>query len=176
MKITLILVTFLICSTSRGQIPEKISKKMGPFPVLFLDSVETKMSILEEVNPMNISNIEILIPKTAKRSLGERGGDGAIYVTTVKFAKLNYWKFLSDNSNEYLKRIPNPDSDTSAIYILNDSVLTKNPSGSLFLLNKRNFKRLNILDQPELEEKYGVADKQFGVIIKSKKVKRGKNS
>ena len=139
---------------------------MGPFPLLFLDSVEVKMSTLEKVNPMDISTVRILVPKKAKRTLGERGCDGAIYVTTVQFAKWNYWKFLSSKSTEYLKRVPNPDLDTSIVYILNDTVLSKNPSGSLFYLNKRNFKKLFILNQPGLKEKYGIADKQFGVIIK----------
>lgn len=41
MKFTFIAFTFLISVTSSGQVPEEISRKMGPFPLLFLDSVET---------------------------------------------------------------------------------------------------------------------------------------
>ncbi len=172
MKLILIAFALLIYNVPLCQISEKVSNQMGLFPLLFIDSVESGMRDLEKIDPMDISNILILVPKTAKKTLGKRGSDGAIYVTTIPFAKLNYWKFLSAKSQDYLEKVPKPDSDTNIVYILNDTVLTQNPAGSLYLINKRNFRSLSIIPQPILENRYGIINKQFGVLIKAKKKKK----
>ena len=71
---------------------------MGSNPILFLDSAETNMNTLQTLNPFDISNITILKPKKAKKTLGEKGVDGAIYVTTVKTAKNIYWNYPQEKA------------------------------------------------------------------------------
>ena len=82
------IMLLLLTATSFGQLPKKAMKKMGQNPIVFLDSMETEMSALKTLNPFDILNIGIVKPKKAKKLLGDKGVDGAIYVTTVKETKL----------------------------------------------------------------------------------------
>ena len=147
-------------------------KILGPDPLLFVDSVEWDMSQIHKIDPVNVSNIEILKPKTARKIFGIRGKDGVVNITTMEFARFNYWRFFTSKSKDYLQAVPTPQSDTSVVYILNDSILTKNPGGSLYFVNKKNFRKLFILTQPELSDKYGIKDKRLGVLVKIKKRKK----
>jgi hypothetical protein len=82
------IIFLLLTVTSFGQLPKKAMKKMGQNPIVFLDSVETDMTALQTLNPFDISNISIVKPKKAKKLLGNKGADGAIYVTTIRAAKV----------------------------------------------------------------------------------------
>jgi hypothetical protein len=163
----------LLTVTSFGQLPKKSMKKMGQNPIVFLDSVESEMNYLQSVNPFDISNICIVKPKKAKLYLGDKGVDGAIYVTTVKASKTIYWNFLSSKSDEYGRLFNSPQADTSAQYILNGEALSDRATpGKLFLINDKNFKTINIIDKED--GKYlmdNVVPKRYLVIITAKRPK-----
>jgi len=148
-------------------------KKMGQNPIVFLDSVECEISYLLTLNPFDISNISIVKPKKAKTLLSDKGVDGAIYVTTVKAAKTIYWKYLSSKSDEYRCIFTSPQADTTAQYILNGEALSDSAApGSLFLINNKNFKTINVIDKQE--GKYlmdNVVPKRYIVIITAKRPK-----
>jgi len=148
-------------------------KKMGQNPIVFLDSVETEMNSLQTLNPFDISNISIVKPKKAKKLLGDKGLDGAIYVTTVKAAKVIYWNYLSSKSNEYGRLFNSPQADTTAQYILNGEALSDSASsGSLFLINDKNFKTINVIDKED--GKYlmdNVIPKRYIIVITAKRPK-----
>ena len=146
-------------------------KKMGQNPILFLDSVETEMSALQALNPFDISNICIVKPKKAKKPLGDKGIDGAIYVTTVKAAKVIYWNYFRTKSDEYKQLLNSPQADTVVQYILNGEALSDSAApGSLILITDKNFKSLNILDKEKLLSD-NVIPKRYVIAIKAKRPK-----
>jgi hypothetical protein len=165
------IIFLLLTVTSFGQLPKKAMKKMGQNPIVFLDSAETDMSAIQTLNPFDISNISIVKPKKAKKLLSDKGVDGAIYVTTVRAAKVIYWKYLSSKSDEYGRLFNSPQADTTAQYVLNGQTLTDSAApGSLFLLNDKNFKTINVIDKED--GKYlmdNVLPKRYIVIITAKR-------
>ncbi len=140
---------------------------------MFLDSIESEINILQTLNPFDISNISIVMPKKAKKLLGDKGVDGAIYVTTVKAAKTIYWNYLSLKSDEYGRIFNSPQADSIAQYVLNGEVLSDSAApGSLFLINDKNFKTINVIDKQD--GKYlmdNVVPKRYIVIITAKRPK-----
>jgi len=172
MRTTLtIIILLLLTGISFGQLPKKKMKKMGQNPVLFLDSIETNMSSLQTLNPFDISNISIVKPKKAKKLIGDKGTDGAIYVTTVKAAKVIYWSFFRAKSEEYRQLISSPQADTIVQYVLNGQTLTDSAApGSLFLINDRNFKSLQVVDKEKLLSN-DVIPKRYVVSIKARRPK-----
>ncbi|HEY6503393.1 MAG TPA: hypothetical protein VIZ28_05405 [Chitinophagaceae bacterium] len=157
--------------TSFGQLPKKTMKKMGQNPVLFLDSTETDMAALQKLNPFDISNISIVKPKKAKRLLGDKGSDGAIYVTTVKEAKKIYWAFFSTKSDHYKKLLDSPQADSIVQYVLNGQTLSDSAApGSLFLVTDKNFKSLAIMDKEKILSD-DIEPKRYVVAITSKRLK-----
>lgn len=156
---------------SFGQLPKKAMNKMGQNPALFVDSVEADMSSLQALNPFDISNISIVQPKKAKQLIGAKGAEGAIYVTTVKFAKQIYWFFLRTKSDEYKQLINSPQADTIVQYVLNTQPLSDSAApGNLFLITDKNFKSIDIIDKEKLSSDY-VIPKRYVVAIKTKRPK-----
>jgi hypothetical protein len=105
--------------------------------------------------------------------LGNKGVDGAIYVTTVKAAKVIYWNYFISKSDEYKQLFNSSQADTTAQYVLNGEALTDNAAkGSLFLIIDKNFKTLNIIDKAD--GKYlmdNVNPKRYIVVITTKRPK-----
>jgi hypothetical protein len=172
MKDSLIIFMFLMFATAAaGQIPEKVSKKMGPNPIVFLDSAEIDLEKLNSVKPFHISNIQMLVPKKAKKIIGNKGSDGAIFVTTVKAAKLRNWSYLRAKSSEFAKLILSPSGDTSVDYILNGTPLSDTTAPErLFLVNDKNFRKISIIDKEELTSG-NVGEKRYVVSITAKRSK-----
>jgi hypothetical protein len=167
---TFIIFIFLTAS-SVGQLPKNAMKKMGEYPILFLDSVETEMSVLQVLNPFDISNISVVKPKKAKKLLGAKGTDGAIYVTTVKAAKIIYWNYFRTKSYEYRQLLNTPQADTIIQYILNGEPLPDNAAPrSLFLITDKNLESLDVIDKEKLLSD-NVIPKRYLVSIRAKRPK-----
>jgi len=160
-----------VAQSSNGQLPEKMAKKMGPNPVLFRDSVEITIDTLKAISPFDVADISIVIPKKAKKFLGDKGADGAVYVTTIKAAKLRNWNYLNSKSDKYNKAITSPDADTLCQYVLNKRSLTeKEAPGTIFLIRDKNFKRLNFIVNGVVSED-SAHTKQFQVYLFAKRPK-----
>jgi hypothetical protein len=146
---------------------------MGPNPILFIDSTEVDINAFQALNPFEISNIAIVKPKKAKKLLGDKGVDGAVYVTTIKSAKETYWNFLSVKSEKYKQLIQTPTADTAVQYILNGEALSNSSAvGTLFLLTDKNFKSLDIIDKEDGKFLMdNVYPKRYIVIITAKRFK-----
>lgn len=172
MRIPLTLLTLvLLTSAAFGQIPKRALKKMGMFPIFFLDSMEIGRSELEKLDPFDISNITIVTPKKAKKLLDDKGADGAVYITTVKFARFTYWNYFRTRSVEYKQLFPTRQADTLVEYVLNGQVLSDAVApGSLFLISNKNLKKINILAK-EKSPGDTFTHKQYVVAITAKRPK-----
>ena len=143
------------------------------FPILFLHSAETNMAELRGLDPFNISNITILTPKKAKKLLGDKGYDGAVYVTTIKAAKLRNWIFFKEKSGKYNQLLNSPQADTIVQYVLNGHPLTDSTvPGKLFVIDNKNFKWLHVVDK-ENEKTFYVTTKWYIILIKATHPNKG---
>lgn len=165
------IILFLLTVSSFGQLPKKAMKKMGQNPILFLDSVETDISEMQTLNPYDISNINIVKPKKAKKLLGDKGIGGAIYITTVQAAKNIYWNYFRTKSEEFKRLINSPQADTVVQYILNGKILSDSAApGTLFLITDKNFKSLEVLDKEKILSD-NVIPKRYVIAINAKRPK-----
>jgi len=62
-------------------------------------------------------------------------------------------------------------SDTAFKYIINNKIQEGNYEGNLSAITNELFDSLEILTKEELSSKYNITDKQFGILIHSKKPK-----
>ena len=136
-------------------------------PVFFIDSVNVTRIELQKYKPDEIAFVNVYKDSNAIKLVGEQGKFGAVYFETKKFVRNKYWDFLKSKSTEYLKIVPTPESDSSVIYILNDSILGKNSEASLADINDETFIELKVIDKKTLRKTYKVFDKTFGIFIKT---------
>jgi hypothetical protein len=154
-----------------GQLPKNALEKMGKNPVLFIDSVESDISLIQKPGLFDISNIDIVKPKKAKKLIGDKGLDGAIYITTVKGAKEINWKFFKTKSNDYGSLIKSPQADSIVQYILNGHLLPDSAAPTtLFHVNDKNFISLVIFDKEKILSG-NVKPKRYVVLITAKRSK-----
>ena len=165
---------FLIsCSTRKATGGLNDLNKLGQNPLWFVDSSQTHFDTVKTINPKDISNISVLLPKKAKKKLGDNAIDGAVYVTTVKAAKLKNWNFFSDNSNEYKQAIKNYQGDTSVLYILNGQALSDSAIGTLYLVDTKNLRQLHFFTIDSLNKIHSgsIFKKQYALYIEAKRPK-----
>ncbi|MFP2996811.1 hypothetical protein ABN763_12915 [Spongiivirga sp. MCCC 1A20706] len=168
----LIVLAFILSSIYlQGQSPKRVLKKIGDNPIYFIDSINVSGEELKKYNPNQIASVTVFKGKEAIELLGENGKDGAIYIETVNFSRLRYWKFFSSKSSSYSELVPSFDSDSNIQYILNDRVLTDNFEGDLATINDDIFKDIKIIDKKTLQKEYEIHDKDYGVVILSNKPK-----
>ena len=72
MKFPLSLPFSWLPETHLAQIAESISKRLGADPLIFIDSIESNMDALRQVNAMDISKITVLGKKQPKNDWAEK--------------------------------------------------------------------------------------------------------
>lgn len=166
---TILLYAFFTAWTciAVAQAADSTSGQMGEHPLLFVDSVQTDMSVIRKLDPSNIARIDVLNPKEASVVLGDRGKDGALYIITVPFAKKQYWNLFCTHSKKYRQVVPTPESDSTIQYILNGKPLSDKPASDLALLNDQVLEKLKVISKAKLARTYHVTGKAYGVEIKA---------
>ncbi|WP_316812899.1 hypothetical protein [Pedobacter heparinus] len=168
MKLTAFILFNFITLISFAQSPERVLKKLGSNPVFFMDSVNVLQSDLQQYRPEEIASVTVFKDKEAIDILGEEGKDGVVYIETIPFAKKRYWKYFKTKSKSYGELLPNFDSDSTILYIINKRVLSeKGYEGTLAAINDKVFKEIMIVDKATLEKQYGITNKLYGVVIVS---------
>jgi hypothetical protein len=152
-------------------------KKLFDDPIFFIDSLNVTRIELQQYQPTDIAVVTVYKDSNAIKLVGQQGKNGVVYVETKKFAKSKYWNFFRQKSAEYLNLVPNSKSDSSVVYILNDKVLTTNFEGDLSTIDDKTFINLKIIDKQKLLADFGIADKQYGILIKANiKIKTEKSN
>ncbi len=165
--------SLLSCSTRKASSGLSDLNKLGVNPIWFIDSTEVRYDTVKTINPTDISNISVLLPKKAKRELGDRAINGAVYVTTVKAAKLKYWSFFSSKSNEYKQAVKDYLADSSVVYVLNGQTLSDSAIGTLYLVDKKNIQQLQFVSVDSLQTMQSASKfkKQYALYIQAKRPK-----
>ncbi|MGY4385446.1 hypothetical protein ACVWYN_002486 [Pedobacter sp. UYP24] len=165
---SLITLISILAITASAQSPKKVLKKLGGEPICFVDSVNVDHEGLQQYDIKGIASINILGKKEAIALAGEPGKDGVIFFETIPFARKRFERYFKSKSPEYEKLITNLAGDTASVqYILNDKVLTSSYEGDLATIDDKVFKAITLLTKADLNSKYGITNKEYGVLIKS---------
>jgi hypothetical protein len=136
-------------------------------PIFFLDSVNVSRFDIQKLDPKSVSFINVYKDSHAIKLMGPFGKDGVIYITTKKYAMEKYWQFLSSRSQEYLKVVPSPGSDSDIVYIINNKVFKKDTESNLFSIDAATFIDLKVISQKELHKQFKVKGKKAGIVIRT---------
>ncbi|HMC85120.1 MAG TPA: hypothetical protein VKI61_06320 [Chitinophagaceae bacterium] len=138
-------------------------------PMYFIDSIRTNKAFLEEAyQPSEIAFVSIYKDSNAIKIAGKEAKNGVVYVITKSFARHHLWNYFKSKSLDYLKEVPDLDTESKIVYILNGNALGSNYEGQLFDINDSNFLELTIIDKKQLKADYNISDKKLGVVIKVK--------
>ena len=167
MNLKLSLSCLLISAITFAQSPNRVLKKIGDKPIVFMDSIIVDYSQIAKFEADEIASFTVFKGKEAIDLRGKEGKDGVIYIETKKFAKIRYWNYFKSKSPEYFNILPDLEKENSVQYVLNDKILTDNFEGNLASINDQIFKGITIISKDELVKKYNIENRDFGVLIKS---------
>ena len=139
------------------------AKRVIHQPLYFVDSILITPAELDKFNPSDIAAIDVYKDSSAFKLVGYRGENGLIYIETKKFARKKYWSFFASKSDAYLKWVPNAESDSAVVYILNNKVLKTSFENELSKIDDLTFVSLIVVDAEVLKRDYNVTDKK-GII------------
>jgi hypothetical protein len=92
------------------------------------------------------------------------------HITTRTAICNAYWTFFKSKSAQYAKLVPTIQEIYKVQYIINGTVLTSSFDATLAKVNDSNLESIAVVDNATLNKDYSIADKPYGVIIKTKKV------
>ena len=144
------------------------ANKLGSNPLKILDSVIISNEVFGHLAAYNIASLTILTDTDATNKYGDAAKDGAVIITTKAFAKKHYIAYFRKVSAQYNSIYTTAKSDSSFQYIINDKIKTPKDEGDLSLINDEIFISLEILSAGDLKSKYGIDNKQYGILIHCK--------
>ncbi|MBC9934992.1 hypothetical protein [Chitinophaga qingshengii] len=136
-----------------------------PPPDYFVDSILRKNTDLQDIDPNTVAHITVRKPTTP-----DAHPNGVVYIETKPFVRNRYWLIFSQDA-AYRKLVPSPGEDNDIVYVVDGKVVTKDPEGSLAVVNANTFEGLTILNRKTLEQQYGVKGRKHGVLVKLKNIK-----
>lgn len=134
-------------------------------PVYFIDSVRVTGTDLNKLNSNDVATVSVYKGANAIIKYGREAKYGLIYIETKKFDIYRFQNYFKSKSATYADLISRSANTQKIQYILNKKVLTNNYEGNLAGINDKIFKGLKIIDKRELVKQYGIANKDYGVII-----------
>jgi hypothetical protein len=173
MKILLLICTLFVSTlTVFGQDdPKTAAGKLGPNPIFIIDSQKVSQSDLSKYNADSIATVVMLYDTSATKLYGDSAKDGVVIIETRSFARQMFISFFRKSSKSYDSLYRVVGNDTSFAYIINDKVQKGNYEGNLSAINDELFGGLEILTKEQLYDKYNISNKQFGIVVHSKKPK-----
>lgn len=173
MKLLIIIpALFILSLTAFAQdSPKSAMSKLGPNPMFIVDSQKISQSDLAKLNSDSVAGVNVLYDTSAVKLFGDSAKDGVVIIETRAFARRIFISFFRTHSHSYDSLYTTIGNDTSFAYIINDKIQKGNYEGNLSLINEELFIGLEILSKDELITKYNINNKQFGILVKSKKPK-----
>lgn len=172
MKSIITLFCISIFTFNFAQTPKEETSKLGNNPIFFIDSVKVNGNELQNYDPQEIASVTIYRDEDALNLFPEDGKDGVVYIQTKKFSKKRFQNYFKTKSSEYKKLITKEGDDNKLQYVLNGKILTENFEGELASINDKVFKSLKVIHKNELQKKFKIEDKEYGVIITADEFKK----
>lgn len=167
MKSVVTLFFLFILSLNFAQNSTEELNKIGRNPIILIDSVRINNDEIQNYDPKEIAILSQYTGNQALELFPEGGNDGVIYIETKKFSKKRFENYFKTKSKEYRNLLSRGIDDTKIQYILNNKVLTTDFEGDLASINDNFFKSLKVIDRKELQKKFNLKDKDYGIIITS---------
>ena len=169
-KVLLCLMVLISACKVSPPPPDQAVGKLGPNPYIEVDgSALASPSELQNYNEHDIASAETLYGGQAVEVFGEKARDGAVIFHTKQFSRAKYHALFSSVSYEFSRIFDEGEySEEDIQYILNERVLEKDFEGDLAAIDKKSLKKITVINQEKLQNKYGVSDKKVGVLIKAK--------
>ncbi|WP_157887043.1 hypothetical protein [Hymenobacter sp. PAMC 26628] len=156
------------CYKTSKEDEKYISSILTSDPIYFVDSIKIMKAELAKYEPSQIAILTVYKDKSATDILGGEGVNGLIYIETKEFARKRYWRFFKSKSRKYFNIVPQPGLENDIIYILNGKVLQENFEGDLSAIDDTNFVEISILNKQNLINNLSIANKRWGISIRSK--------
>jgi hypothetical protein len=144
-------------------------KKLGPDPLIIIDSIRVLRSDLANYDAKTIASVTILNDSTKYESFGDDAKDGVMIFRTKVFAKRQYIRLFRKFSAKFDSLYLAMGSDTSFQYIINDKTRTKEVEGYLAPIDESNIISLTVITSEDLKRDYQISDRSYGILIKSEK-------
>jgi hypothetical protein len=148
--------------------PINAIQKLGPNPYYVLDSTRIQQTDLGNIDPNQITSLTILTDTSAIKLFGIEANDGAVIIETKDFARKKFTKFFRQVSSQYDSIYTLMGDDNTFQYIINDNEKSDNYEGDLSLIDEEMLIDIKIIISDQLFSIYGISDKKYGIIIKSK--------
>ncbi|HEU5053160.1 MAG TPA: hypothetical protein VFT78_08605 [Hanamia sp.] len=133
-----------------------------------LDS-NIRLAFIENAyKPSEIAFVSVYKGDDAIAVAGKEAKNGAIYITTKAFARNSYWNYFTSKSLDYKNTVPDLQTESKVIYILNGKILQSNVEATLFQINNTNFLTLQVINRNQLKKDYHISGKSIGVVITTK--------
>ncbi|HEY0091981.1 MAG TPA: hypothetical protein VGB43_05780 [Flavobacterium sp.] len=116
---------------------------------------------------VEIASVNILKDGAAVAFWGQEDVKQVLIMETKPFAKQRHWKLFKKHFPQFERYVPNPQLDQHIVYVLNGTLLDKNYLKYLTVVTEKNLVSIEVIEAPELQEKYSITDKTFGVSIKT---------
>lgn len=142
-----LLICFLTFSlTALGQDdPKTAARKLGPNPLLIVDSQEVNRLGLSRYKPDSIATVVMLYDTTATKRYVATAADGAVVIETLSFARQRFVSFFRKVSKAYDGLYASLGSNSSFAYIINDKVQIGSYEGNLSAISEVEFEGLRVL-------------------------------
>jgi hypothetical protein len=160
----IILFFLLIPSSLLAQSTDQVVKRLGPDPLIIVDTIKTDGGI-SKVDVNTIAVLTVMGDTSAMKLYGDEAKDGAVIIETKDFAKRQYIAFFRKMSTQYDSLYTIANSDSTFQYIVNDKVKTGNYFGDLALIIKDKYVSMEILSADDLKKKYSITGKTYGILI-----------
>jgi hypothetical protein len=170
MKLKLFIIVALLSTSFYAQNHTTNYKKEGNNPLVFIDSVNVDIREIVTYDESQVAIFSKYDTEEGIRMFGDAGKDGAVFIESIAFATVRYKNFFKSKSADYTEILLNSENDNHILYILNDEILNKDFEGNLALIDDVSFKNLKIISKEELQKKYYIMDKEYGVEITSNKI------
>lgn len=165
------LFSILNLNASAQKSPEKAAKKLGTNPMFFIDSIRVQKSDLANQDSEQVTLVIMFYDKEAIEKFGPEAQDGVVFVETKTYAKNKFINYFRKKSAAFDSLFVKNNGDLNFAYIINDKVQSGNFEGNLRSIDDSIFEKITIINKTQLEEQFKITNKDYGIIIQSKKPK-----
>jgi hypothetical protein len=137
-------------------------------PLIIIDSQRVAAADISKYSPDSVTKVVVIADTSAIKLYGDSAKYGALIVETRSFARRNFISFFRKSSKQYDSLFAAMGNDSTFQYIINGNLQIGNYEGNLSSINDELFEGLEVLTKEQLQTKYKISNKQYGILIHSK--------
>jgi hypothetical protein len=166
---------FLTSGAFAQQEPKPVHFNNSRTPLIIIDSQRVAAADISKYSPDSVTKVVVMDDTSAFKLYGDSAKYGALIVETRSFARRKFVSFFRKSSKQYDSLFTGIGNDSTFQYIINGNLQIGNYEGNLSSINDELFEGLEVLTKEQLNTKYGIYNKEYGILIHSKKPKNFSN-